>query len=63
MKIGSLISTDVYGADYETHIGIVINLRQDKRRQTLDILWDNGEIDEQINPDWVRTVSLQNRRY
>ena len=59
MKVGSLIATDSYGATYETHIGIVINLQESETHQWIDVLWDNGHIDEQINPDWVRTVSLK----
>ena len=62
MKVGSLIATDSYGEAYETHIGIVINLEESGARQWIDVLWDNGHIDEQLNPDWVRTVSLQDRR-
>ena len=61
MKIGSLVITDSYGDTYKTKVGLILNYHPPKSvaRETYDILWDNGIIDEYVSPDWIRPIQTR----
>mgnify|MGYP001404577462 CR=1 FL=1 len=65
MKVGSLVVTDSYGDAYETHVGLVlehytgnglIDPIHDIAPGLVTILWDNGRVDEGVNPIWLRPI-------